>query len=703
MASIDTLPASPPSRRGLVGFIVACLAVLAICLLVRGQGGGHEANAQSPKTPPASTAPRRAVTPVATAPAKRAAAAPATSAAPSNAPNQAAPQPEQNLVAVVNGEEISRNDLGRECLWHFGEQVLESVVNKQLIEQECQRQKVSVTPVEVKQEIERVAKSFNLPVDQWLNLLKSERHITAHQYADDILWPKLALEKLAAPQLAVSPAEIQAAYESEFGPSVQARLIVCPDAAKAKNVQALAVANPDDFGNLAKEHSVDASASSKGLIQPIRRNAGPKEIEQVAFNLKPGQVSDVLSYEQQFLILKCEQIIPARKVPLDQVQPALVSALKDRKLSEAADTLLRRLQSQAQVENIFNDEQQRAAHPGIAAIINGRQVTIRELSEECITRHGIETLDGMISRKLLEQECKKQNVTVSQAEIQEEIARAAKAMGCRDDAGNPDVPTWLAKIKEEQGLSTEIYVHDTVWPTVALKKLVGGQVQVTSEDLQKGFEANYGARVRCRAIVLNNNRRAQQVWEMARANPTPDYFGDLAEQYSIEAGSRALRGEVPPIQRWCGQPVLEKEAFSLKPGELSGIIQVGDKYVILLCEGFTQPTVVKMDEVRELLQEDIQEKKTRLAMAEMFDQLQQEAQVDNMLAGTSQSPYDALQNPLGPAPAEPRTARAARAGTAMTPAANTRPATPPGGAPAAAPRAMPQRVAPRAATTPRDS
>ena len=67
-----------------------------------------------------------------------------------------------------------------------------------------------------------------------------------------------------------------------------------------------------------------------------------------------------------------------------------------------------------------------------------------------------------------------------------------------------------------------------------------------------------------------------------------DYFGDLAEEYSIEPSSKSLRGEVPPIRRYGGQPQLEDVAFELKPGELSGIIQLGDKFVILKCEGRTQ-------------------------------------------------------------------------------------------------------------------
>jgi parvulin-like peptidyl-prolyl isomerase len=133
-------------------------------------------------------------------------------------------------------------------------------------------------------------------------------------------------------------------------------------------------------------------------------------------------------------------------------------------------------------------------------------------------------------------------------------------------------------------------------------------------------------------------RRAQEVWGKARQNPSLDYFGDLAAEYSIEPSTKSLRGEVPPIRRYGGQPQLEEVAFELQPGELSGIIQLGDKFVILKCEGRTEPVEVNPQDVREVLYRDIYEKKLRLAMNDKFEEIRAKARIDNFLAGTSQAP-----------------------------------------------------------------
>lgn len=538
-------------------------------------------------------------------------------------------QPKLKIVALVNNQEISRNDLGRQCLWHFGEEVLESVVNRQLIEQHCQEKNIRVTDADVQAEIARVAGNFGLPVDQWLKLLKDDRKIGPQQYAREIIWPKLALERLAEPALKVSPQELQEAFELQFGPSVQCRIIVCTDREKTQQAHAAAVANPDDFGNLAKQFSDDASASSKGLIQPIRKHMGDDVIERAAFALQPNQVSEPLVVGNQYVILKCERHYPAQNVSFEAVRERLSQAIRERKLADEADKLLLALQERAQVKNAYNDEQLGAEHPGVAAIVNGRKITMRELAEACIDRHGVEVLQGAIDRKLLEQALSSKKLQVTQEDINQEVARAALAMG-------KDVNTWLEDLKA-QGVEMDLYVHDTVWPTAALKKLVGSSVEVTDEDLQKGYEANYGPRVRCLAIVLNNQRQAQDVWEMARANPTQEYFGELAAQYSVEAGSKGLKGEVPPIQKHGGQPNLEKEAFSLKPGELSGLVHISDKWIILHCLGHTTPTPIRFEEVRDEIYSDLLEKKQRIAMAKTFSGMQEVAQIDNFLENTSTS------------------------------------------------------------------
>ncbi len=628
-----------------LGVIFVGMAVLGISAAIRYYWGPTEASAE----PSRSSAAPKALAPVAPTSTSTTASLRPTRPVPANSANtsssegsggesgKAAEKPK--IVATVNGEHITRDQLAAECLRHYGKEVLESMINKYLIMEECKRRGVVITRQEVDAEIQRMATRFGLSVDQWLKMLKQERGITPVQYANDIIWPTLALRKLAGQQLQVTPEEVQQAFENQYGPAVRVRLIACKDRQLAEKVRAAAAAKPDEFPELAKQYSDDPSASVKGLVPPIRKHGGFKEIEDAAFSMKDGEVSPVIAVGDQYVIIKREVLLPGVKsVDFRQVAPRLEEVIRDRKLRAVAGEVFRQLQRDQKVENILNDPEKRKAMPGVAATINGQPIMLQELAEQCIERYGEQVLEGTINRRLLEQACRRRNITVSEAELDEEVARVAAVMLPPTADGKPDVQGWLKRVTDEQGISVEVYRHDAVWPSVALKKLAAAAVKVSDEDLQKGFEANYGPRVRCRAIVLNNARRAQEVWEKARRNPTAEFFGTLAEQYSIEPGSQALRGEVPPIRKHGGQPALEKEAFSLKPGELSSIVQIGDKYVILFCEGYTKPIDVKFEEVKEEIYKDIYEKKLRLAMAEYFEHLQDTAAIDNYLAGTSRTP-----------------------------------------------------------------
>jgi foldase protein PrsA len=95
---------------------------------------------------------------------------------------------------------------------------------------------------------------------------------------------------------------------------------------------------------------------------------------------------------------------------------------------------------------------------------------------------------------------------------------------------------------------------------------------------------------------------------------------------------------VPPIRKFGGQPQLEDVAFELAPNELSGIVQMGDRFVILKCEGHTETVDVKPEDVHDILYQDIFEKKLRIAMSDKFTELRSKARIDNYLANTSQSP-----------------------------------------------------------------
>lgn len=539
------------------------------------------------------------------------------------------------LVAIVNGQQITLQELANQCVSHHGEEVLENMVNRYLILQACQERKIEITQKNVDDEIARIASKFNLSVAMYLKLLENERNILPEYYASDVVWPMLALRALSKEMLQVSPQDIDRAFQSEFGPKVQVRMIACKDLTKLQPLHQQATANPELFKTIARDHSEDpASASVEGLLPPIRRGGGDDVVEQVAFGLQPGEVSKIFQVGDIHVALQCVRHLPAANPPaaqLAEIQARIKAELEEEKLRGSAETIYTELRNRAQIVSVLGQPQLQQQYPGVAAIINGQNVTMAVLEQECVKRFGTKLLEGEINRKLVEDALSKSGKSVTQADVDEEIRSTAAYYGYLQADGTPDIQRWIADVLRDQNKSVEVYVRDAVWPTVALKKLSADQVQVTEEDVQRQFEANFGQRAEVLAIVFSNQRTAQEVWEMARNKNTEQFFGELANQYSVEPSSRANFGKVPPLRKHGGQANLEKAAFSLKPGEMSGIIEVGGQYVVLRCQGFTQPVVQDINAVREDLLKDVREKKLSKEMDATMAKLFADAQITNIL------------------------------------------------------------------------
>ena len=543
-----------------------------------------------------------------------------------------------DTLAEVNGAKITKNDILKEAFRQHYEKVLDARIRLLLIDLECQKQKIQVTDQEIEEEIHRMARSVNIPVEEWVDMILRENGFTQDVYRQDIVRPLIQLRRLARDRISVTEDELQKAYEAQYGPSVSLRQIVHDSRSEMERIRAAVVANPNSFATEAKNSSTDsASAAYGGMIRPIRRYMTnfPELLENIAFNLKPNEISQIVEWpEGNFIIFQCVEHFPETKVDQAEVRKFLELKIRDRKLQRVSGEVYTELQDRAQIQVIMKDRELSQKFPKLAAVVNGVEITRLDVGESCLKMFGEVVLAERISIVILDQECQKKNIAVSDADIDAEIRdRAAKEMKPLPD-GSPNIREWLELQAKNQQVSVEAFRNNTLRPLVMLKQLTKNNVKITEEDVQKGFDANYGPRARCLAIFFNNMRQAQQVWDQVRKVPNQEYFGDLAAKYSVHGPSKALRGEIKPIQKYGGMPVFEQKAFELQPGEISEVIQLGnEEYVILFGLGQTTPVVKNIADVRDLLIEDIYDKKLRFAMQVYLDEVLTRSTVTNYLTG----------------------------------------------------------------------
>ena len=75
-----------------------------------------------------------------------------------------------------------------------------------------------------------------------------------------------------------------------------------------------------DFADLARRESESSNRFDGGLLGNVRPGQLPEPIEKIAFQLKPGEVSQIISTGMGYTILYCENVIPAIEPGSEEVR-----------------------------------------------------------------------------------------------------------------------------------------------------------------------------------------------------------------------------------------------------------------------------------------------------------------------------------------------------------------------------------------------
>ncbi|AGA30524.1 peptidylprolyl isomerase [Singulisphaera acidiphila] len=314
--------------------------------------------------------------------AKKAAAAPSKDQAPPAAFNQdeipklemkRIPVNPDDAIATVNGQKITRQQLADECVARQGEEILETLVARTLIDQALRAKKLEVTAVEIDNEIENVAQNVaHVGREAWLRTLAKERKISPTQYARDIIYPALALRKLADKRVQVTADDMRDSFEAQYGEKIRCRLIMVDKLPAAQGIWEELRKNPAGFEKLAQERSMDAGSRSLGglLAEPISRHAHPRNVSEAAFRqLVDGDPMDkdvshkpkdgdftgpIQVAEATWIILKREGLIEGNKNanPKDErIRKNVYDMIYEVKLKEAMSTTFVELMDAAVIDN----------------------------------------------------------------------------------------------------------------------------------------------------------------------------------------------------------------------------------------------------------------------------------------------------------------------------------------------------------------
>lgn len=253
---------------------------------------------------------------------------------------------DKNIVAIVNNQKITRQELYSMLVDAYGEDALDVLIRRTLIFQEAEKKGVSITDSEVNQRLEIV-------VDAEINALMRQYRIkeiadlekelakigTNVELLRDKLLKKmrkqaeieLLAEKVMIKTITITEEELRDVYEQEYGEKIEASQIVLKTRSDADDVLKK-LKSGADFGTIAKNLSIDRVTALKGgKMQPF----SPKDSLGVQIaHLKIGEISDIIKTDYGYHIIKITGRKPAGNKDFKSVRGELEKFAKDQRYRE---------------------------------------------------------------------------------------------------------------------------------------------------------------------------------------------------------------------------------------------------------------------------------------------------------------------------------------------------------------------------------
>lgn len=308
-----------------------------------------------------------------------ASAVPAAQSAP--APPKPIPAELPDVLARVNGQDVHKSDLDmfiRNMELGTGpipperrDEVLRGALDRlityTLLQQEARTRNVTVTDAEVDSRLQSMRSQF--PDDAAFKKALADRNMSVERLRTDarvdLVINKMMEAEVATAQPATD-ADVRDFYDKnpqkfQRGESVRASHILiladqkADDATRKKAraqidaIHARAQAG-EDFGKLAQDHSQDGSAAQGGDLDFFTRGRMVPEFEQAAFALKTGEISDVVTTQYGFHVIKVTDRKPASAVPLAEVSERVKQFLTEQRKQERADAFVAGLKQKSKIE-----------------------------------------------------------------------------------------------------------------------------------------------------------------------------------------------------------------------------------------------------------------------------------------------------------------------------------------------------------------
>ena len=244
---------------------------------------------------------------------------------------------EQAIKRFVSGLK-GGGPLDEETAMSMKEEILNDLIKKKILLAEAASMEISVSEEELDAEIERIIAEY--PNYETFNNWLGEQGIEFDQWRTEMKY-NILLDKLvkavAEEDVEITDLEVEEYYnehkEDYDAPEMVNSLQIMVETEEEAVLILERVNNGEDFSELAREVSITPDAVNGGELGYYAMEFMPPVFE-ITFEMKEGEVSDVIESPYGFHIFKVIDTKEAKEMTLEEARPEIEERLKREKFEE---------------------------------------------------------------------------------------------------------------------------------------------------------------------------------------------------------------------------------------------------------------------------------------------------------------------------------------------------------------------------------